>query len=271
MLTLETRQFRHGPHDWHVLTGGHGPLVLFLHGAGASAESFRPVMERLSDRWTVVAPDLPGHGGTRLGTTRRSGLPEMAADVTGMAGSAFGTPVAVVGHSAGGAIALETDRVWPEARRVLINPALAPFDGAAGWVFPRLARALAAAPFAASMLSQTFSKQSRIRGLLAETGSPVTDEALARYGALAGREAHIRGTLLMMAAWDVVPLRERLPRYGAPALFILGRGDRTVSPDMGRLEAGRMPDARVRELDGGHLVHEEVPDVVAGLIADFIS
>ncbi len=268
-MTLESRQFRSGPHDWHVISGGTGPLALFLHGAGASAESMAPVMEAMSERWTVVAPDLPGHGGTRLGSSARSGLPEMAVDVAAMIAQAYSTPMAVIGHSAGAAIALELDVGM--VPRVLINPALAPFDGAAGWVFPRLARALSAAPFATSLVSRSFAKQSRIQGLLAETGSPVTDEAVARYQRLATNSAHIRGTLMMMAAWDVVPLRNRLPRIEAPALFVLGTNDKTVSPDIGRLEAGRMPAARIREVSGGHLVHEEDPSGIAAMIEAFLT
>lgn len=226
-------------------------------------------MTLLSARWTVVAPDLPGHGRTRLGAKDRSGLAHMTADCTAMIAERFGTPQVVVGHSAGGAIALETDAVWPDAKRILINPALAPFDGAAGFVFPRLARALKSAPFAVGALSQSFSKEARIRALLQQTGSPVTDEAVTRYRHLAAQKAHIAGTLSMMAAWDVVPLRNRLPQYAALVLFAIGTGDKTVSPDIAKLEAGRMPNARLREFDGGHLLHEEQPEAVADLIEAF--
>ncbi len=265
-MTLEARQFRSGPHDWRVLHGGKGPLILALHGAGASACSMGPLADCLTDRYTIVAPDLPGHGMTRLGSRSRSGLGPMAADVAAMVNENFGQPVAIVGHSAGGAIALATDDAWSNAPRILINPALAPFDGAAGWVFPRLARALSSAPFATSVLSRSFANKSRIQGLLRQTGSAVSDEAVERYQALASSEAHVRGTLNMMAQWDVVPLRDRLPAYEAPTFFILGKNDRTVSPDMSKIVAGRMPFARIREVDGGHLLHEEDPGTVADLI-----
>ncbi|MEM9703792.1 MAG: alpha/beta fold hydrolase BchO [Planctomycetota bacterium] len=270
-MTLETRQFRAGPHDWRVIEGGDGPLVLLLHGAGASAESFAGVMAELACAFRVVAPDLPGHGGTRLGSTARSGLKTMAADVVAMVSEAYGTPSLIVGHSAGGAVALQTDGIWGEAPRVLINPALAPFDGAAGWVFPGLARTLALTPFVTGMIARSFSGAGQIRRLLAATGSPVTDEGVARYRALASRREHIRGTLMMMAAWDVRPLRARLPAFQAPVLFILATGDGTVAPDVARLEAQRMPIARSREIDGGHLVHEERPGDVAKLISEFAS
>ena len=144
-LTLDSKQVRVPPHDWRVLSGGQGPRLVAFHGAGASADSMAPLLEALAPRFSVFAPDLPGHNKTRLGAPNRSGLAAMAEDTARMVTETFGVPDVVVGHSAGGAVALQTDDIWPDAKRVLINPALTPFDGAAGWVFPRLARALASA------------------------------------------------------------------------------------------------------------------------------
>ena len=44
------------------LSGGHGPAVLLLHGQPGSSERWRKVAVSLSDRFTVIAPDLPGFG-----------------------------------------------------------------------------------------------------------------------------------------------------------------------------------------------------------------
>src|SRR5205807_1762052 len=41
---------------------GHGGTVVLLHGAGLIANLWWPVAARLSQRWRVLAPDLPGHG-----------------------------------------------------------------------------------------------------------------------------------------------------------------------------------------------------------------
>jgi magnesium chelatase accessory protein len=50
---------------WQVRVAGRGPAVLLLHGSGASAHSWAGLGPLLESRFTVVAPDLPGHGGTR--------------------------------------------------------------------------------------------------------------------------------------------------------------------------------------------------------------
>jgi len=49
---------------WHVQCAGTGPVCLLLHGTGASTHSFRDLLPQLAQTFTVVAPDLPGHGFT---------------------------------------------------------------------------------------------------------------------------------------------------------------------------------------------------------------
>ena len=51
---------------WHVQVMGQGPVVLLLHGTGASTHSLRDLAPLLAEHFTVVAPDLPGHGFTAV-------------------------------------------------------------------------------------------------------------------------------------------------------------------------------------------------------------
>ena len=55
-----------GDMDFHVQVSGTGEDVLLLHGAGASVHSFSGLAARLSERYRVIAPDLPGQGFTTL-------------------------------------------------------------------------------------------------------------------------------------------------------------------------------------------------------------
>jgi hypothetical protein len=57
---------------WHVQTMGQGPVLLLAHGTGASTHSWRDLMPSLARHFTIVAPDLQGHGFT--GTPRASGI-----------------------------------------------------------------------------------------------------------------------------------------------------------------------------------------------------
>src|SRR4051794_41984944 len=49
---------------WHVQVAGSGPVLLLVHGTGAATHSWRDLLPLLARHFTVVAPDLPGHGFT---------------------------------------------------------------------------------------------------------------------------------------------------------------------------------------------------------------
>ena len=51
----------HG-HDMAYRMEGSGPALLLLHGIAGSSRTWRDVIPRLTDRFTVIAPDLMGHG-----------------------------------------------------------------------------------------------------------------------------------------------------------------------------------------------------------------
>jgi alpha-beta hydrolase superfamily lysophospholipase len=46
----------------HYLTAGHGPALILLHGYTQTSRMWRPLIPKLTDKFTVVAPDLPGIG-----------------------------------------------------------------------------------------------------------------------------------------------------------------------------------------------------------------
>src|SRR5438093_5207434 len=50
----------------HYLMAGHGPAVVLLHGYAETSRMWRPLMRTLATRFTVIAPDLPGIGGSAV-------------------------------------------------------------------------------------------------------------------------------------------------------------------------------------------------------------
>lgn len=259
------------PHRWRVLKSGSGPVALCLHGAGGSADSFRPLMEHLASDLTMIAPDLPGHDQTRLGTRLRSGLQEMAQDVGLLMRAMNVTPEWMIGHSAGAAIALAMDTDLSPRGHILINPALGSFEGIAGSVFPAMAKGLSMAPFAAELLSRTFSNEKKIRELVAATGTAPTVDIMERYRKLVQSPDHIRGTLRMMAAWDLTPLMDRLSEITTPVLLIAGDNDKTVPNSVSKQANTMLIRSNLVIRGGGHLIHEEAPGVVADDIQKFAT
>ncbi len=269
-----SRQVRLRPHLWHVQDAGTGPLVLLVHGAGGAAQSWRGVFPRLVDQgYRVVAVDLPGQGFTRCGARHRSGLEAMAADLGSLCRAEGWTPAALMGHSAGAAVALRMVLAGdvPPCPVLAINAALARFDGVAGWLFPRLARALAVAPGVAGLFAATAGSPASVERLLRGTGSDVDATGHGFYRRLVGDRDHVDGTLTMMSQWSVDDLVARLGEIAAPALFLVGASDKAVPPRVSSDAARRMAAAEVRTMPGGHLLHEESPEAVIAAAAAFLG
>jgi pimeloyl-ACP methyl ester carboxylesterase len=85
---------------------GAGPGLMLVHGSPGSASAWQPVGQRLSDRFRIVAPNLPGYGGTSL---EEPGGPDGVPHAAGLLESLIretGVPDVLAGHSYGGAVAL---------------------------------------------------------------------------------------------------------------------------------------------------------------------
>ena len=89
----------------HVERGGDGPSLVLLHGLGATGSVWRGVADSWPGSW--VAVDLPGHG--RSAPVTRYSFGSLAASVAGVVGAG---PVAVLGHSLGGVVALTLASGW---------------------------------------------------------------------------------------------------------------------------------------------------------------
>src|SRR5262245_57971047 len=89
---------------WHVQVMGEGPVALLAHGTGAATHSWRMLMPLLAQHFTVVAPDLPGHGFTQSPPGHRLSLVGMAQDLAALCKTLGVSPPLALGHSAGAAI-----------------------------------------------------------------------------------------------------------------------------------------------------------------------
>lgn len=259
------------PHLWHVQEMGQGPLVLLLHGAGGATHSWRHLMPLLAG-YRVVALDLPGQGFTRMGSRRRCSVDAIAEDIAALCAAEGWHPFAVIGHSAGGALALRLAQMLPVARVVGINAALGNFDGAAGWLFPLMAKVLAATPMVPQLFSRLSGTPVRIEALLASTGSRIDAEGCGHYLRLLRSSGHVDATLLMMSQWKLDGLLASLPDVTARVLLITGAGDATVPPVVSERAAARIAGAVWTNLPGlGHLAQEEDAAAVAAVVLDFLA
>ncbi len=260
------------PHRWHAQIMGDGPTILVIHGAGAATHSWRGLMPILALTYRVVALDLPGQGFTRPGRRDRFGLDATAEDIAALIAQEGWAPLAVIGHSAGGAIALRLAELIPLSGVIGINAALGGFEGLAGMMFPFLARSLSMTPFVPSLFARMSGTTERVRALIGSTGSRIDDAGIEFYRLLVSRPAHVEGALGMMAQWRLDEFLARLPDIAVPTLLIAGLGDRTVPPAISERAAARMPQATYLPVEGlGHLMQEEAPDQTAALILPYLA
>lgn len=271
-LAEYSRQIRSAGHLWHVQVLGEGPTVLLLHGAGGGGQSWRDVAPLLARKRRVIVPDLTGQGFTRPGRPNRFGLDEMTADIETLIGDQEWDVSAVIGHSAGAAIALRLAQLGHADKVVLINPALGTFEGPAEWLFPAMARTMALSPFTANIFSGFAGHRETVRRLLQATGSKLTPEIITGYLKLIRDRDHVAGTLNMMANWDLRSVLEDLPHTKAQVLVLIGENDQTVPPRVGLQAASKLPNVQTEVLPGlGHLAHEEAPDLVVQKIETFLD
>jgi magnesium chelatase accessory protein len=258
-------------HDWWVVEHGTGPEVLLLHGAGASGHSFRTLAPALAG-YRCLIPDLPGQGFTRAGTRSRFGIDPMAEDLAQLIQAAGWQPRLAIGHSAGVPLALALSRRLPLRAVIGLNAALGQFDGAAGFLFPLLARALAATPFVPALVSRLWGNPAKVRQLIEGTGSTLDPAGIAQYVRLVQRSDHVDGTLGMMAAWRVDRLMAGAAALSVPTLLVANAGDRVVPARISTEAARQLPRAEARILPAlGHLSHEEDAAAIRTAIADWLD
>ncbi len=254
---------------WHVQIMGAGPVALLAHGTGSSTHSWRGLGPLLARHFTLIAPDLPGHGFTDMPPAHRLSLPGMAQDLGALCARLNITPELAIGHSAGAAILvrMSLDRLIAPKLIVSLNGAFMPFGGAAGRMLTPLAKAMTLNPFVPRLFAWRGRDPASVHRLIAGTGSTIEAEGEKLYGKLVGSPKHVAAALRMMANWDLRPLVRDLPRHDSELLLIAASNDRAVTPDVARRVRELVPRARLEIVHGfGHLVHEEAPERIAGLI-----
>lgn len=247
------------------------PLVLLLHGTGASTHSWRDLMPRLATSFEVLALDLPGHAFTDAPRPARQSLDGMADAVGNLLHTLQVSPAVIVGHSAGAAVAARLCLDGEAAPRALVslNGALLPWRGVPAVVFPPLARLLALNPLVPAMFAWRAGDPSAMRRLIESTGSRLDDRGMTLYARVVQSRAHVSATLAMMAHWDLQGLQRDLPRLAPELTLVTGTHDRAVPTVEAERVQSLLPAARIVRLPGlGHLAHEEAPVPVADIVID---
>ncbi|QIG78670.1 alpha/beta fold hydrolase [Stakelama tenebrarum] len=245
----------------HYVDRGSGMPIVMLHGLLGQLRHFSYALaDRLVSDYRVILIDRPGWGYSTVEGPHPT-LPQQAEMVAAlMARLALEQPV-VVGHSMGGALALQLALDHPDLVSTLglIAPLTQPIDTA-----PEAFRSLLVqSPALRALMSWTvavpmgsLTAMETMRKIFAPDAVP-TDFASRGGGALSLRPQSFRaGGEEMLAAPEAVAAM--VPRYGeitAPTSILYGREDAILDPELhGRVTVNAIPDATLEIIEGGHML-----------------
>jgi pimeloyl-ACP methyl ester carboxylesterase len=115
----------------HYLTAGHGPTVILLHGYAETSRMWRPIIPVLAEKFTVIAPDLPGIGDSGIPADTID-MKTSASRIHALARSLGVEKARVVGHDIGLMVAYAYATQFPaETEKLVVMDAFLP--GVAGW------------------------------------------------------------------------------------------------------------------------------------------
>jgi magnesium chelatase accessory protein len=267
---------------WHVQHWRRAaPVVVLIHGTGASTHSWRDLVPLLLPHCELVVMDLPGHAFTSMPVDGPSSavfsLDGMAKAMGALFASLGIAPTLVVGHSAGAAIAVRMclDRIIAPDLLLSINGALTPLEGLSGRVFSPLAKLLTLAPLVPELFAWRAGAPAVLGRLIDGTGSRLNVQGTALYRQLVTNPGHAAGALGMMANWDLPALWRDLPGLATTLNLVVGANDLIVPPHTAARVASALtsqPRPVVHSLPGlGHLAHEEAPELVARHIVSVLT
>ncbi len=223
--------------------------ALLLHRAGGSSRDWTAQLEQLGSRRRVVALDLRGHGGSP--GPARDGILEMAGDVALHLDSGGLGPVVVVGHSMGGAVALELTLCRPD----LVTEVLLVGSGAKLRVAQPV---MAAVRDRFELLPQLMGK------MLFGPRTPQDIVAATLADMFDAPPEVVLGDLEACHRFDV---EGRLGEIGVPVTIFNGKDDYLTPPRLGRRVVERVREGKLKVIDGaGHLLPQERPELVTEAI-----
>jgi pimeloyl-ACP methyl ester carboxylesterase len=258
---------------------GEGPLVVLIHGVAGGSQQWEAVVPALEQRYTVLAPDLLGHGQSAKprGDYSLGAYAVSIRDLIVALGYRRGT---VVGHSLGGGIAMQFSYEFPVfcERLVLVS------SGGLGREVHPLLRA-ATLPGSELVLPLIANDQIRAAGMavaraLRAVGlraGPDLAEMARGYGSLADADARQAFLLTLRAVIDYggqrVSAADRLYLAAMmPTLIMWGRRDPLIPVEHGDLAHERMPGSRLVVFDdAGHFPQLDDPVGFALTLIDFIE
>jgi len=260
----------------HYLTAGHGPVVILLHGYTQTSRMWRPLIPKLVDKFTIIAPDLPGIGESDIPSDGLD-MKTAAIRIHALAKSLGITKARVVGHDIGLMVAYAYAAQFPsEVEKLVVMDAFLP--GVPGWELAYDSPNFWHFRFHGPTPEALVQGREKIyfayfwNDLAADKNHSLPESDRAAYVAAYSRPGRMRAGWAYFASWpdtakDFAQLAQT--KLTMPVLSIAGeRGSAAIlSPQM-KLVA---TDVKLIELkDTGHWLMEERPKETMDALVEFL-
>jgi pimeloyl-ACP methyl ester carboxylesterase len=263
----------------YTVTGSGEPVMILLHGFGAYLFSFDPVVEKLAEYGTVIAFDRPAFGFTERPILDSWSGPnpytnEFASDLTIALMDSLGVEEAIlVGHSAGGAVAMLTYYRHPERVQALVMEDAAIFGGGGA---PSFISALAWLPQVqrlGPLLVRSIAGESGISTIYLawHDDSKVSPDIIEGYKRPLMAQDWDYALWQFTAAAHPLNLDLNLTSISVPTLVITGDDDQIIPTSQSVKLASNIPGATLVVMPGcGHIPHEEAPSAFLEAMVNFL-
>jgi len=255
-----SRQVQTGDISWHVQIAGDSPIqILMLHGTGSSAHTWGALFSELAKKYTVVAPDLPGHGFTRNLGVKNLSLDDLASKLTELR-KALDIEYFehIIGHSAGATLALSYTLQNKQAKSIVgLNPSLISLPSFYHRFVAPFLNPIVTSSFFTAVLADLLPHTKMIDSLIDSTNTKLNAEKRDRYKTLFKNADHLNGSMNFMAGTDIPSLLEQCKKIQSKLTFILTEDDGWIpAPALQQVIKQYFAQAKVIEIKGGHMFHE---------------
>lgn len=242
---------------------GEGEALVLLHGLGCSADDWALQMSALSERYRVIAPSLRGFGGSDRPAGPCS-IMQYARDMVALLDRLEIQRAHVLGHSMGGAVALQLAVANPERLNSLVVINAQPSFALRDWrrYLLLLMRLLASGPAGMERLTRFLA-----RHLFPHDHQAALREQMRSRYAKNDRRAYL-AAIQALAGWSVEGMVDSV---ATPTLVLAGEYDVTPVADA-RKFARRLPNGQLEVIaNSGHATPFDQHEEVNKLVLSFLS